>query len=79
MCVCVCVCSPYSSDLRLECGDGFGCDVVAGDDLLEGVQEEVLPLRVGLNLGEDEGKISMEVTGTYTACVCVCVCVCVYR
>ena len=77
MYVCMCVCvfwegdsSPYSSDLGLECGDGLGRDVVAGDDLLEGVKEEVLPLGVGLDLREDEGEVAMEVAGTYTTCGC---------
>ena len=39
---------------------------MASDDLLEGVEEEILPLGVLVNLREDEGKIALEISSTHT-------------
>ena len=39
---------------------------MAGDDLLEGVQEEILPLGVLVDLREDEGEVALEVSSAHT-------------
>ena len=39
---------------------------MAGDDLLEGVQEEILPFGVLVDLREDEGEVALEVSSAHT-------------
>ena len=41
---------------------------MAGDDLLEGVQQQVLPLGVGLDLRQDEGKILLQIARAHASC-----------
>ena len=41
---------------------------MASDDLLEGVEEKVLPLGVLVDLRENEGKIALEISSTHAPC-----------
>ena len=47
---------------------GFGAAIVTGDDLLEGVEQEILPLWVRLDLRQDEWKVLLQVASTDTPC-----------
>ena len=58
---------PDIGDLWSEGCNSLWCDIVAGDDFFEGVEEKILASRVGFNLREDEGEVLLQVAGTYTA------------
>ena len=59
-------CLPYGSNVRCKDSHGLRGNVVAGDDLLEGVQEEILPFGVLVDLREDEGEVALEVSSAHT-------------
>ncbi len=52
--------------MGLQSGHGLGGAIVACDDLLQGMQQQVLPFRVPLNLGEDKWQVHLKVAGTHT-------------
>lgn len=60
--------SPDVGNLWVERCHGLSVAIVTGDDLLEGVKEEVLSLWIGLNLREDERKVLLKVASTHTSC-----------
>ena len=47
---------------------------MAGDDLFERVEQQVLSLGIGVDLGENEGEILCQVARTNATCECVCEC-----
>ncbi len=59
---------PYLGYLGLEGGYGLRRDIMAGDDLLQRVEEEVLSLGIVLNLLEDKREVPLQIAGTDTAC-----------
>ena len=43
--------------------------IVTSDDLLQRVEQQILPLGVGLDLRQNEGEILLQVAGTDTTCI----------
>ena len=54
--------------MGLQGGDGLGGAVVTGNDLLEGVKQQVLALGIGLDLRQHKRQVHLKVAGTHTTC-----------